>query len=82
MEDVILAAVKREFGARAEAVGQACERSASFRSLCRDYFICLKALEHWRESRSDAAPERSAEYSELLAELAREIEAGLQALTR
>lgn len=82
MEDVILAAVSRRFSQRAEAVEQAFKGSATFRGLCRDYLSCVAALERWQESQSGEAPARSAEYSQLLAELTTEIEARLRAGTK
>jgi hypothetical protein len=74
-----LAMIKRRFGGRDSAVERAFETSESFRGLCRDYLACAIALTRWQELASEEAPRRVTEYSELLAELANEIEARLNA---
>ena len=77
MSDAVPAAVRQHFVGRDAAVQRAYEHSESFRDLCRDYLTCLAALGRWKASSSADAGTRSAEYAELLAELAREMEARL-----
>lgn len=53
-------------------------RDAGFRSICDDYGEAQRALKHW-ESASQAAPERVAEYRQILQELEAEALAILEA---
>jgi hypothetical protein len=76
----ILELIKKEFGTRERIIERAIKSSESFRSLCRDYRDCALALARCRESESEEAVLRAVEYSELLVELADEIEARLQAV--
>ena len=52
----------------------------AFRELCEDYRRCFVALENLRQSGATDHPERILEYEELLAQLAREVEACLEGL--
>jgi hypothetical protein len=54
----------------------------AFRDLCEDYRSCAVALDGWRRPGSAAYEERTNEYEELLADLAREIEGWLASLSR
>ena len=71
--------IKRRFAGSEPAVERAFETSESFRGLCRDFLDCAATLGRWRESGADDAPLRVQEYSDLLDELTREIEARLRA---
>jgi hypothetical protein len=51
-----------------------------FRELCRDYRECAVALERWRRLTGEGPSSRAEEYTELLAELAEEIELWLGAM--
>jgi hypothetical protein len=82
IDEATLAKVRRRFAGKEPAVDRAFETSASFRGLCRDYVACANALARWQKSESEGAPLRAAEYSELLDELTREIEAHLHAEAR
>ena len=52
---------------------QSFEQCDDFRSLCEDYDVCARALEKWQTSTAAIAAQRQQEYSELLAELGKEI---------
>ena len=54
-------------------IEQSFQQSDDFRSLCEDYAVCARALENWQASDAAAATERRKEYTELLAELGKEI---------
>ena len=54
-------------------IEQSFRESDDFRSLCKDYAVCARALENWQASNAAAATERQQEYTELLAELGKEI---------
>ena len=82
IDEATLAKIRRRFAGSEAAVDRAFETSEAFRGLCRDYVACVNALARWQESESEGAPLRSAEYSELLDELTREIEAHLHAEAR
>jgi hypothetical protein len=49
------------------------KNNESFRTLCEDYYKCIKALRHWRRSDRDTASERREEYEALLIDLEEEI---------
>lgn len=70
--------VKRRFTGRENDIDRAFRASPPFRALCRDYVDCVAALQHWQASASHQAGQRVHEYSELLAELTREIEVQLE----
>jgi uncharacterized protein YyaL (SSP411 family) len=79
IEEATLVRVKRRFAGKEAAVERAFATRESFRGLCRDYAACANALLRWQESASEGAQIRSAEYSELLEELTKEIESHLHA---
>jgi len=54
-------------------IEQSFQESDDFRSLCEDYAVCARALENWQASNAATATERRKEYTELLAELGKEI---------
>jgi len=54
-------------------IEQSFRESDDFRSLCKDYAVCARALENWQASNAAAATERQQEYTKLLAELGKEI---------
>jgi uncharacterized protein YdcH (DUF465 family) len=54
-------------------------RDPSFRSICDDYGEAQRALKHWQAA-GQAAPERVAEYRQILQELEAEALAILEAL--
>lgn len=70
--------INRRFAGAGAAVERAYETSESFRSLCGDYLACAATLARWQESEAEHAQLRAQEYSELLDELTREIEARLR----
>ena len=72
--------IKREFSTRERVIERAFKSSTAFRALCRDYRDCARALAGWRQAESEEGHIREAEYAELLAELAGEIEARLHAV--
>lgn len=72
-----IAAIGRRFAGREDAIDRAYRGSESFRILCRDYLACVSVLERWQRSSSEDAGARVAEYSELLSELTKELEAHL-----
>ena len=76
----LLNRIKKEFGSREDVIEGAFTSSESFRALCRDYFVCLRALAGFQKLDSKEARLREGEYSELLQELAVEIEARLNAV--
>jgi hypothetical protein len=82
IETATLTMIKSRFVGREAAVELAFAASESFRGLCRDYLTCVAALTRWRESPSEDARRRSAEYAELVAELTREMEAHLRSESR
>jgi len=73
--------IKRRFAGRAQDVERAFAASESFRGLCTDYLACATALARWRESTAEEAALRVREYSELLRELTKEIQARLSPAT-
>ena len=54
-------------------IEQSFQESDDFRSLCKDYAVCERALENWQASNEAVAAQRRQEYTELLAELRQEI---------
>jgi len=54
-------------------IEQSFRESDDFRSLCKDYAVCERALENWQASNEAVAAQRRQEYTELLAELGKEI---------
>jgi hypothetical protein len=64
---------------REALVDRGLSESSDFRELCEDYRRCFVALENLRQSGATAKSERILEYEELLAQLALEIEATLEA---
>ena len=60
-----------EIGALIE---RAYRNSPSFRDLCQDYRNCAVALDRWIQLAGDEPAQRVEEYTELLAELAAEVE--------
>lgn len=73
-----LSMIKHRFAGREAALDRAFETSESFRGLCGDYLACAATLARWQESEARDARLRVEEYSELLDELTREIEARLR----
>ena len=55
-------------------------RAPRFRELCQDYRRCEAALHRWQQLATAHSVLRSQEYSELLADLGREIETWLEAM--
>jgi hypothetical protein len=77
LEKKTLAAIERRFPEMTAIVQREYTESESFRSLCRDYVTCANTLARWQGSESEEGRSRSEEYSELLGELTRELEARL-----
>jgi hypothetical protein len=76
----VLDKIKREFGSREKVIEWTFASCPSFRALCGDYVACSRALARCRHPGSKEACIREAEYSELLQELAVEIETRLHAV--
>ena len=74
---VALDMIKRRFAGGEAEIERAFRTSESFRGLCTDYLACATALARWRESTAEEAALRVQEYSELLRELTKEIQARL-----
>jgi hypothetical protein len=68
----------RRFPQHTSTIRGLAARDPSFRSICDDYGAPQRALKHW-ESACQAAPERVAEYRQMLTELEAEALAILQA---
>jgi hypothetical protein len=66
-------AVRKAFPGHEALVDGAHARFPAFRSLCRDYRDCLRAIEHWSGQGSGEAEARCREYADLLLELDREV---------
>jgi hypothetical protein len=58
----------RRFPQHASKIRRLRARDPDFRSICNDYDDAQRALKHW-EAAGRAAPERVAEYRQILAEL-------------
>lgn len=69
----------RRFPQHASTMRRLQARDPSFRSICDDYGAAQRALEYW-EAAGQAAPERVAEYRQILTELEAEALAILEAL--
>jgi hypothetical protein len=72
-------ALARRFPQHASTIHRLQARDPDFRSICDDYGAAQRALEHW-EAACQAAPERAAEFRQILEELEGEILAILEAL--
>lgn len=75
-----LCLLREAFPGRDRLVEDAYRGNRPFRELCDDYRRCRNALENWRRQEDESTEERSREYTELLSELAAEIEVWLQAM--
>ena len=71
-------ALARRLPQHASTICRLQARDPGFRSICDDYGEAQRALKHW-ESASQAAPERVAEYRQILQELEAEALAILEA---
>jgi hypothetical protein len=71
-------ALARRFPEHASKIRRLQGRDPDFRSICDDYDDAQRALKYW-EAAGQAAPERVAEYREMLAELEAEALAILEA---
>lgn len=77
--DQPLDAAKRRFPVRGAAIEHLADRSEDFRSLCIDLSDAEAAALKWEGSTSPKRDERVTEYIELAGDLAKEIEAALDA---
>ena len=68
----------RRFPTHASTIRRLAACDLSFRSICDDYGAAQRALKHWQAA-GQAAPERVAEYRQMLMELEAEALAILQA---
>jgi hypothetical protein len=68
----------RRFPQHASTIRRLHARDPSFRSICDDYGEAQRALKHWQAA-GRAAPERVAEYRQILTELEAEALAIVQA---
>jgi hypothetical protein len=71
-------ALARRFPQHASTIRRLQTRDPDFRSICDDYDDAQRALKHW-EAAGRAAPERVAEYRQILTELEAEALAILEA---
>ena len=71
-------ALAHQFPQHAATIRRLRAHDASFRSICGDYGEARRALKHW-EAAAPAAPERVAEYRQILSELEAEVLAILKA---
>ena len=74
----VLKLIKHRFAGREELIERAFRHDVTFRSLCRDYRDCHRALARLRREDSAHAALRRAEYMELLDELGCEIRGWLE----
>lgn len=65
--------VQKRFPDHKDALRQKYRSSKSFRSICKNYQKCAKALKYWAKSEDTDAPAREKEYTVLLQELELEI---------
>ena len=72
-------ALARRFPQHASKIRRLKARDPDFRSICDDYDDARRALKHW-EAAGQAAPERVAEYREILKELEEEVLAILKSV--
>jgi len=75
----IAAQISSSFPGNERLIDRAYRDDPAFRELCDDYGRCAAALERWQRSSGDESSSRTQEYSELLAELADEVKAWLDA---
>jgi len=75
-----LALIRSSFAGRDRLIEHAYRESRAFRELCEDYRRCAAALDRWKRLNGRGVPSRSQEYTELLAELTREIESCLDVM--
>jgi len=76
----IAAQISSSFPGNERLIDRAYRDDPTFHELCDDYVGCAAALERWNRSNGDKSSPRSEEYSELLTELAGEVEAWLDAM--
>ena len=79
MGDEIGSTLARRFPQYASKIRRLRARDPDFRSICDDYDDARRALKHW-EAAGQAAPERAAEYREILKELEDEVLAILKSV--
>ena len=79
-EPETLLQIKTSFRGREKLIDCLYSQSEEFQSLCTDYCECAITLDRWRQRDTAEALLRQEEYSQLLIELDREIEAWLQAV--
>jgi hypothetical protein len=72
-------ALARRFPQHASTIRRLQARNPDFRSICDDYDDAQRALKHW-EAAGQAAPERVAEYRQILTELEAEALAILESI--
>ena len=66
--------IHKRFPGKIHAIKRLMAEKPSFRSLCWDYEICIKALKHWAQSQAPEAKMRLVEYEMLAKELEEEIQ--------
>ncbi len=76
MDDGI-AAARRHFPAKAEAISERASRDTVFGEICRDFAEAKTELAKWEASMDPQGANRCTEYRELIAALANEIETAL-----
>ena len=70
--------IQSSFPGQEGLIEHAFNGSRSFRELCEDYYRCVAALRRWECQSAAEAPQHHREYTELLAELGREVETWLE----
>ncbi|MEX1311687.1 MAG: hypothetical protein AB1Z65_14775 [Candidatus Sulfomarinibacteraceae bacterium] len=76
----IAARISSSFPGHGQIIDHGYRNDPTFRELCDDYVRCAAALNRWQRSQVETSSPRSEEYSELLAELAAEVEAWLEVM--
>jgi hypothetical protein len=73
-----LFSVLRKFPGRRDRIMRLFREREEFRTICEDYEKCLMSLRHWSASKTEEAPERREEYSDLASDLESEISKNLE----
>lgn len=76
----VLEMIRTRFNSNDPAVESAFDQDRSFRTLCNDYSSCVRVLERLKETDSEQARHREAEYSRLAEHLAEEIRMWLRSM--
>ena len=72
--------ILEKFPKKNYTIARLLEEDPEFLALCEDYYVCVKALQHWEQSKEPEAKTRVDEYRTLSQELEEEIVQALAAL--